>query len=194
MTSRYDRTPTGLTDSEGRGKKSQYCREGNPRRVPCVSFWNTINHFRGNQRSCSSEKSRLMFFVLDCWRRNIAKTILRLCFLLDHAFGHAQLFFLERSLALRCTLWTLHGFHQTPGGESSRSPKLGIYQHLSSGRTFFLEINVPWHLRSESQERYGLEVESRSLLRSYRSYKIPPCFSKRWGKCRSFHQLLGSSR
>ena len=89
MTSGYDRTPIGLTDSEGRGKKSQYRREGNPRRVPCVSFWNKINHFRGNQRSCSSEKFRLMFFVLDCWRQNIAKTILRLCFLLDHAFGHA---------------------------------------------------------------------------------------------------------
>ena len=39
MTSGYDRTPTGLTDSEGRGKKkTQYRKEGNPRRVPCVSF------------------------------------------------------------------------------------------------------------------------------------------------------------
>ena len=102
-------------------------------------------------------------------------------------------FFLERSLPLRCTRWTLRVFHQTPGGESSRSPLLGIYQHLSSGRAFFLEITVPWHLHSEYRERYGLEVESRSLLGSYRSYKIPPCFSRRWDKCQSFHQLLGSS-
>ena len=83
-------------------------------------------------------------------------------------------------LPTRCTRWTLHVFQQTPGGESLRSPKLGIYQYLSSGRAFFLEISVPWHLHSESRrERYGLVVQSRSLLGSYRSYKIPPCFSRR---------------
>ena len=102
-------------------------------------------------------------------------------------------FFLKISLALRCTQWTLHVFHQTPEGEWSRSPKLVIYQYLSSGRAFLLEITVPLHLHSEPRERYGLEVESRSLLGSYRSYKIPPCFSRRWDKCQSFHQLLGSS-
>lgn len=33
------------TDAEGRGKKTQYCREGNPRRIACVSFWRKINYF-----------------------------------------------------------------------------------------------------------------------------------------------------
>ena len=37
MTSGYERMPTGLTDSEGR-EKTQYSREGNPRRVPSVSI------------------------------------------------------------------------------------------------------------------------------------------------------------
>ena len=127
-----------------------------------IYLWEALGFSRGRLQVPSASRSSVFFSSNEA---SVHSPCLR--------------FFLERSLALRCTRWTLHVFHQTPGGESSRSPKLGIYQYLSSGRAFFLEITVPWHLHSESRERYGLEVESRSLLGSYRSYKIPPCFSKR---------------
>ena len=75
----WERTPNARTDSEGRGKKNSIGWRRESQSVPCVSFWRKINHFSGNQRSWSSEKSRLMFLVLD-WLQNLPKKILRLCF------------------------------------------------------------------------------------------------------------------
>ena len=89
MTSGYDRTPTGLTDCEGRGKNTQYRREGNHRRVPYVSFWNKINHFSGNQRSCSSEKLDWCFLCSTADGKLLRKHFWGFAFSLDCAFGHA---------------------------------------------------------------------------------------------------------
>jgi len=52
MTSAY--ADTSIQDL-GEGVKTQWGREGSPRHVRCVSFWRKINHFRGNQRSCSNK-------------------------------------------------------------------------------------------------------------------------------------------
>ena len=52
ITSAYDGTPTVRTDVEGRGKKSQYGREGNPGCVPafrslsiCSVLWDNYSYF-----------------------------------------------------------------------------------------------------------------------------------------------------
>ena len=47
---------TVRTESEGRGKKTQWCWEGKPRRVPCI--------LGATLRVCSNEKSRLILLVL----------------------------------------------------------------------------------------------------------------------------------
>ena len=51
MTSAYSRCPSVRT-TLGVGVKTSVDpdREGSPRRVRCVSFWNKINHFRGYHR------------------------------------------------------------------------------------------------------------------------------------------------
>ena len=56
-------------------KNTSQGREGNPRRVPCVSFWREINHFRGSQRILYSNGDKIL-------RK-------RALLFSDHAFGHA---------------------------------------------------------------------------------------------------------
>ena len=78
---------TACTDSEGGGKKLS--RVGKPRRVPFVSFWRKIYRCKGNQRVCPRAKIWIYFSCARMTNTILPNKFPRLCFLLDHAFGHA---------------------------------------------------------------------------------------------------------
>ena len=52
-------------------------------------FWCKINHFMGNQRSCSS-KNLDGSFLCSTYEKIFGNKILKLCFLPGHSFGHTQ--------------------------------------------------------------------------------------------------------
>ena len=86
MKSAYE-SPTKQTLSRSRGKKLSRVGKRVPDMYDAFRFWRKLNHFRGNQRSCSM-KNQDRSVLCSTYDNIFRNKFLKLCFLHGHAFGY----------------------------------------------------------------------------------------------------------